>query len=135
MLTSPTSASPLAVHGRKTASLGLFYVNGSIVATAAATRLSASLGGYVIGARLLPSTPTSPYLKGEIMEIVYADANADRQRIEGYLAHKWGLAASLPADHPYKTAAPTLSVSPMSRQTLLLNTYNFCCNAVQPFCK
>lgn len=33
---------------------------------------------------------------------------ADRQRIEGYLAHKWGLAASLPSDHPYKTAAPTV---------------------------
>lgn len=30
-----------------------------------------------------------------------------RQRIEGYLAHKWGLTASLPADHPYKSAAPT----------------------------
>jgi hypothetical protein len=31
-----------------------------------------------------------------------------RQRIEGYLAHKWGLTADLPNDHPYKTAAPTL---------------------------
>jgi hypothetical protein len=31
-----------------------------------------------------------------------------RQRIEGYLAHKWGLTASLPNDHPYKTTAPTL---------------------------
>jgi hypothetical protein len=33
---------------------------------------------------------------------------ADRQRIEGYLAHKWGLTANLPNDHPYKTAAPTV---------------------------
>jgi len=31
-----------------------------------------------------------------------------RQRIEGYLAHKWGLTDNLPADHPYKTAAPTV---------------------------
>jgi len=30
----------------------------------------------------------------------------NRQRIEGYLAHKWGLAANLPAGHPYKTAVP-----------------------------
>jgi len=30
-----------------------------------------------------------------------------RQRIEGYLAHKWGLTASLPSDHPYKTVGPT----------------------------
>ena len=30
----------------------------------------------------------------------------DRQRVEGYLAHKWGLTALLPAGHPYKSAAP-----------------------------
>jgi hypothetical protein len=31
---------------------------------------------------------------------------ANRQRIEGYLAHKWGLTASLPSDHPYKNTPP-----------------------------
>jgi hypothetical protein len=31
----------------------------------------------------------------------------DRQKLEGYLAHKWGLEGNLPADHPYKSAAPT----------------------------
>jgi hypothetical protein len=30
-----------------------------------------------------------------------------RQQVEGYLAWKWGLQASLPGDHLYKTAAPT----------------------------
>lgn len=30
-----------------------------------------------------------------------------RQRIEGYLAHKWGLTANLPNDHPYKLVGPT----------------------------
>jgi hypothetical protein len=25
-----------------------------------------------------------------------------RQKIEGYLAHKWGLAESLPSTHPFK---------------------------------
>lgn len=30
------------------------------------------------------------------------------QRVEGYLAHKWGLTANLPSDHPYKSAAPTI---------------------------
>ena len=33
---------------------------------------------------------------------------AQSQIIEGYLAWKWALQASLPADHPYKTAAPTV---------------------------
>ena len=30
----------------------------------------------------------------------------DRQKLEGYLAHKWGLTANLPADHPYKVNPP-----------------------------
>ena len=30
-----------------------------------------------------------------------------RQQIEGYLAWKWGLQSTLPAGHPFKTAAPT----------------------------
>ena len=34
-------------------------------------------------------------------------SDADRQRIEGYLAHKWGLTGDLASGHPYKTAAPT----------------------------
>jgi hypothetical protein len=33
---------------------------------------------------------------------------SDIQKVEGYLAHKWGLTASLPSDHPYKTVAPTI---------------------------
>jgi hypothetical protein len=31
---------------------------------------------------------------------------ATRRRIEGYLAHKWGLTADLPDDHLYKTVSP-----------------------------
>jgi hypothetical protein len=33
-------------------------------------------------------------------------AETDRQRIEGYLAHKWGLEWRLPIDHPYRSAPP-----------------------------
>jgi len=32
----------------------------------------------------------------------------DRQKLEGYLAHKWDLQANLPANHPYKAAPPVL---------------------------
>jgi hypothetical protein len=40
--------------------------------------------------------------------LIYSEASTDtRQRIEGYLAHKWGLTANLPAGHPYKTIGPT----------------------------
>ena len=33
-----------------------------------------------------------------------SQSNSDK--IEGYLAHKWGLTADLPSAHPYKTSAP-----------------------------
>jgi hypothetical protein len=33
--------------------------------------------------------------------------DTQRQRVEGYLAQKWGLQSSLPANHPFKTIAPT----------------------------
>jgi hypothetical protein len=42
---------------------------------------------------------------GEI--IIYNGIDTDTiKKIEGYLAHKWGLTASLPAGHFYKTKAP-----------------------------
>jgi hypothetical protein len=48
--------------------------------------------------------------QGYICEIIFSNLNLstiERQKVEGYLAHKWGLTANLPADHPYKTVEPT----------------------------
>jgi len=48
-------------------------------------------------------------LNGYIPEIICfnsAISTDDRQKLEGYLAWKWGLAANLPAGHPYKTTPP-----------------------------
>lgn len=53
---------------------------------------------------------SSVYHTGYIAEIIvgrFDISDTDRQKIEGYLAHKWGLEASLPAGHPYKTTGPT----------------------------
>jgi hypothetical protein len=47
---------------------------------------------------------------GEVAEVVVVsqiDTTAAHERIEGYLAHKWGLTANLPSDHPYKVNVPT----------------------------
>jgi hypothetical protein len=39
--------------------------------------------------------------------VFYSAISTDiRQRSEGYMAHKWGLTANLPAGHPYKSAPP-----------------------------
>jgi hypothetical protein len=48
---------------------------------------------------------------GPIAEVIATSAilsTEDRQKLEGYLAWKWGLAANLPADHPYKLNPPTV---------------------------
>lgn len=45
---------------------------------------------------------------GDLILLDATPSTADRQRIEGYLAHKWGLEGNLDAGHPYKSAAPTL---------------------------
>ena len=51
----------------------------------------------------------SAYMTGTIKEIlVYntSHSTADRQRVEGYLATKWGLQSSLPVNHPYYLPPP-----------------------------
>lgn len=51
-------------------------------------------------------------LTGDLAEIVItrtALTVAERQRLEGYLAHKWGLAAILPPAHPFRAAPPTFA--------------------------
>ncbi len=48
-------------------------------------------------------------LNGEIAEILFYSSfldTADRQRVEGYLAWKWGTQASLPSTHPFKNYRP-----------------------------
>ena len=55
---------------------------------------------------------TAQFYDGQIAEgiAIHADVStATRQKVEGYLAWKWGLEANLPAGHPYKSAAPTIS--------------------------
>lgn len=43
---------------------------------------------------------------GYISEIIFVQGLDNRTRVEGYLAHKWGLTANLPSDHPYKNYPP-----------------------------
>lgn len=49
---------------------------------------------------------------GDLYELCFVPYNSSvdvRQKLEGYAAWKWGLAALLPVDHPYKNAAPTVA--------------------------
>lgn len=51
------------------------------------------------------------FFVGQLAEAVICDTvliDANRQKVEGYLAWKWGLAANLPSGHPYKSGPPTV---------------------------
>ena len=70
-------------------------------------------------------TPTTSILcdriTGNVYEIIGFAASLttiQRQQVEGYLAWKWNLVGSLPANHPYKNAPPGLTVPsvPPTRQ-------------------
>lgn len=53
---------------------------------------------------------TSGVIQCDVGEVVswFDDDEGIRQKMEGYLAWKWGLESTLPGGHPYKDAAPTL---------------------------
>lgn len=42
----------------------------------------------------------------EIVAFARKLTESERHQLEGYLAHKWGLTAGLPTDHPFKEKAP-----------------------------
>ncbi|WP_218965259.1 LamG domain-containing protein, partial [Nostoc linckia] len=57
------------------------------------------------------SNGSSDFLTGAIGELVVTKrplTTGERQKLEGYLAHRWGLAGNLPAGHPHKASRPTV---------------------------
>jgi hypothetical protein len=80
-------------------------LNGSTLATSTTTFGTITTTVTSVGYLYSGGLTTSAFWLGDIAEIVVGIL-ADRQRHEGYLAHKWGLTANLPNDHPYKNNAP-----------------------------
>jgi hypothetical protein len=49
-------------------------------------------------------------LTGYVAEFIVVSGlvgTTNKEKLEGYLAHKWGLAGNLPSGHPYKASPPT----------------------------
>lgn len=89
-------------------------VNGGAYATTSPTKtptgaLGTGTRNLIIGGRF---NATTDVWDGEIAEVIYcsgqdwASSTSDRDKIEGYLAWKWGLEGDLPTGHPYKTSPP-----------------------------
>lgn len=109
------SGSSYATHGGASTSTGAFqhiivkgasttllYQDGTAVGTPQTT-LSGQGSITYLGRR------ASNYHNGKIGELVVVASDistAEREKLEGYLAHKWGMAGALPSGHPYKSAPP-----------------------------
>jgi hypothetical protein len=107
---TPSIGLPYLYAGARDTNLGniQLFSNGTQVSVASDTTTSVPVySDLQIGGQTAPS---GRYANARIAEVIIVSSSPTtivRQKIEGYLAHKWGLTANLPADHPYKTVEPT----------------------------
>ena len=98
--------------GHETGRIFEFYNNGFtdtfLTASALGTRntQTGSNSEFRIGQELGNSGYTADWTMGELLIFNGKLSEDDRQRVEGYLAHKWGLASSLTSSHPFRSSAP-----------------------------
>lgn len=95
--THKTSGSVLSLNG--TEEVGTAYG----ATPTGFTSTTRSIGRFDSG-----TGPTN-HLATDLCELVVVQSlltESDRQKMVGYLAHKWGTTGSLPSGHPYKTVAP-----------------------------
>lgn len=98
--------SPSIMGGVYNNSSSSIVFNGTVVATGAAGTVTTN--GLTIGGRY---SGEQFNMNGFYAEHILTNSilsTTDRQRLEGYLAHKWGLAANLPAGHPFNLTPPTV---------------------------
>ena len=104
--TASYTAGALAMFGSELSggSIRIRVNGGSETATASGT--NTGMQAFNLGRQGNTDTTT---FDGRIAEIIFfrqALNAGQRQVIEGYLAHKWGLVNDLPATHPYKNVVP-----------------------------
>lgn len=101
------SSGAIASHSHVPGSRDNYWINSTqeTVTTGTATNITGN-AGFRIGGREGSVGGLWQGVMLEVMATTSALTTADRQRLEGYLAHKWGLVANLPSDHPYKIVAP-----------------------------
>lgn len=96
------------ILGYRSHSLSPLYelaVNGSVVATNTVAFTVANPPNSI------GSNQSTNKFAGLFAELVLVNAQVsldNRQRMEGYLAWKWGLQGNLPVGHPYKNSPPTV---------------------------
>jgi hypothetical protein len=80
-----------------------FFMNGTSEFSTGTNTVAFSTGP-IIGSNNLTA-----FWPGKVAEILIFNAvlsQSDREKVEGYLAHRWGIESVLPAPHPYKSSPP-----------------------------
>lgn len=101
---SVVSATLDSVAGQAT-----YYINGNVGETVTGISAPSGAGTFDIGTEInsLSFSRVSPLAEVIVFNSVLSTAN--RQKIEGYLAWKYGLVSGLSTGHPYKTNRPAVS--------------------------
>jgi len=84
------------------------YHNGTAQNSRSSNMGGAAPAGITIGRH---SAKSEQYWDGHIAEIIIFNknhSNTEREQVEGYLAHKWGIDGNLDSSHPYALGAPTI---------------------------
>jgi len=99
----PISTDPTMIYCNYNTSGGFLAVDGATPASIAGTYNT--IEGLTLGSW---SGHVTVFFNGIIGEFIITSglSTGDRQKIEGYLSHKWGLEGNLPSSHPYKSFAP-----------------------------
>ncbi|MEG1695605.1 MAG: hypothetical protein RR282_00750 [Acinetobacter sp.] len=87
-----------------------FYVN-STMAAQSTPPFGTGLTSNTDSNRSMIGSNGAFYFKGNIAAIIAGNtvlSTQDRQKLEGWAAHKYGLLSSLPTGHPYKTNPPVV---------------------------
>jgi len=88
------------------------FVNGVCAGTQTSAGQNASINGQTLAVGM--ASGIDSVFDGEIAEVICYQGDvgkADREKVEGYLAHKYGLAGKLPSTHPFKNTVPGGSYS------------------------
>ncbi|WP_211230234.1 autotransporter outer membrane beta-barrel domain-containing protein, partial [Algoriphagus marincola] len=91
-------------YGSTTDNVQQVYRNGNLFVGDATGHTVNTVGNIFIGSS--NGVSFQDVSIGEFIVINGTINSSNRQKLEGYLAHKWGLTANLPASHPYKDSPP-----------------------------
>jgi hypothetical protein len=111
---------PYIFNAFQSGTTGTTVFNGTSQGAVATPGNTFTYTNYYIGA-----VGGAPAWLGNIGEILVFNSvltTTQRQQVEGYLAHKWGMSASLPATHPFKSFPPaSLYFEPATKYSALFN--------------